>query len=448
MQELVSSSGFRGLAMDEISPDLCMEIGLALSGAASGPYVVGHDTRLSSPLLKQALITGLNEGGSDAVDLGLMPTPAVAFYSLGRAGGAMVTASHNPPQYNGIKLFNGRGASLSQAGYLSLISGTGSPGLARWDSLGTPRSGEGLHGYIEHLASSAKIRRSWRVGLDPGNGATTITAPMALSLCGASPSAINLAPDGTFPGRGAEPEGAALSSLCQLVRENGLDVGFAFDGDGDRVAVVDENGSPVPQDLALGFVAARSVRSRGGSRVIVNVDASAVVDLMVESEGGKVQRCRVGDAYVLEALMAAGGVFGGEACGAWIHPELSLCPDGVLSSIVFLNLLEESGLKPSQIGRGLPRLHLRRRKIPFTNELKQHVMGPAKVLLTGMFPDAAVTDVDGIRIELADKSWVLVRPSGTEPLIRITAESSSEVKADELAARVSEAVGSLKVGSQ
>lgn len=431
--------------MVEISPDLCSKIGLALANKAGGSYAVGHDVRLSSPLLTRALITGLNEGGSDALDLGLAPTPAVAYYSQGKTGGAMVTASHNPPEYNGVKLFDGRGASLSPTDYLSLISKISSPVYARWDSLGSSRAGEGLHGYVEHLAASSKISSSWRVGLDPGNGATTVTAPMVLSLCGAKVSAINLAPDGNFPGRGAEPEGDALSSLSRLVKDNGLDVGFAFDGDGDRVAVVDENGSPVPQDVALGFVAARSIRSSGGGVVVVNVDTSAVVDLMVESQGGRVHRCRVGDAYVLEDLMKTGGAFGGETCGAWIHPELSLCPDGVLSSIVFLNLLEESSLKPSQIGRGLPRLYLRRRKVQCPNELKQRVMASARGLLTGMFQEAAMTEIDGLRAEFPDRSWVLVRPSGTEPFIRITVESASEARADGIATSVAEAVSRLKV---
>jgi phosphomannomutase len=273
----------------------------------------------------------------------------------------MITASHNPPAYNGIKLFDCRGASIQQSDYLSIISGLSNLNYASWGSLGSSKEGEGLHSYVEQISSVSRMRKKWRVGVDPGNGATVVTAPLVLTMAGASVSAINLSPDGCFPGRGAEPDGAALAGLSKLVRENILDVGIALDGDGDRISVVDEKGVQVPQDLALGFVAASSIKDRGKGTVVVNVDTSAVVDMMVESAGGKVIRTKVGDTYILEELVRSGSPFGGESCGAWIHPKHSLCPDGTLSSLILLNLLEEADLKPSEIGRGLPIFHLTRK---------------------------------------------------------------------------------------
>ena len=426
MQELVSSSGIRGFAMDEVSPRLCANLGIALSGRTKGIYAVGHDVRLTSALLASSIANGLNAGGSDAVLLGLAPTPAVAFYSKGKHGGAMITASHNPPDYNGVKLFDGRGASVSQQFYHYLLSkAEAAPPMADWDAVGSCRSGSGLYEYIESVAAYSRLRKKWKIGLDPGNGATSITAAMALTMAGCSATTVNLAPDGYFKGRGSEPDEKALSSLSSLVREKNLDAGFAFDGDGDRVAIVDEKGAYIPQDIALAYTASNIIMKKGGGSVVVNVDTSAIVDLMVESAGGSVHRSKVGDVYILEDLMSSGGSFGGETCGAWIFPEKSLCPAGLLSSIAFLNLLDENGVKPSQISEGLPRLYLTRRKVSCPNALKPQVIDAIKDSICKKFPASNMTDNDGVRASFPDKSWILIRPSGTEPLIRITTEAST-----------------------
>jgi phosphoglucosamine mutase len=420
--------------MREVTPELCMRVGMALSRMNKGSYVVGHDVRLSSPLLTQSLINGLNAGGSDVLYLGLASTPVVAFYSRGHKGGAVITASHNPPEYNGIKVFDGRGASVSQSFYSALLRKRGGgPEYARWDSLGSSRAGDGLHQYVEYVVSSSRIRRRWEVGLDLGNGTTSITAPLAMFLSGCEVSTINLAPDGTFPGRGSEPDEKSLSGLCHIVREKHLDIGFGYDGDGDRLAIVDERGVPIPQDLALAFAAGESVKENRGGSVVVNVDTSALVDIVVESEGGKVYRSKVGDPYVLGEITKKRSVFGGETCGAWIHPKYGLCPDGVLSSVVFLNFLEGSGLKPSRLGEGLPKFYLTRRKVPCPNTLKPTVMKVLKGKIADLYPHAEILNIDGIRAGLPDRSWVLVRPSGTEPILRITAESTEARRSNALA---------------
>jgi phosphoglucosamine mutase len=434
MQELISSSGLRGIAMKEVSPELCMKVGIALSNVNKGSYAVGHDVRLSSPLLARSLINGLNAGGSNVLYLGLAPTPAVAFYSRGHKGGAVITASHNPPEYNGIKVFDGRGVSAARSFYVTLLTKQGG-GLdyANWGSLGSSRAGDGLYQYVEHVASASRIKRRWKVGLDLGNGATSITAPLALSLSGCEISTINLAPDGTFPGRGSEPNEKSLLGLSEMVKARHLDIGFGYDGDGDRLAIVDERGVLIPQDLALAFVAGQSVREAGGGSVVVNVDTSSLVDIMVESGGGNVYRSKVGDPYVLEEMTKKKSTFGGESCGAWIHPKYSFCPDGALSSVIFLNFLERSGLKPSQLGKGLPKLHLTRRRVPCPNGLKHPEMRILKASVLREYPRAEILDMDGIRADLPNRSWVLVRPSGTEPILRITAESSEAKRSKKIA---------------
>jgi len=445
MRGLISSSGFRGIAIDEVSPEMCFSVGLAYGSASKGEFVLGMDPRLSSPLLALSLASGLSASGSDARLLGLAPTPAVAFYSKGMSGGAMVTASHNPPDYNGIKLFGSNGASVAQSFYHALVAGIErGPSRAGYSELGAITNGGGIESYLESVSHSQSLSRAWRVGLDPGNGATTITAHMAYCNAGCSPSTINIMPDGRFPGRGSEPAGDALAPLSALVRSKGLDIGFAFDGDGDRFAAVDEAGSPIPQDAALAFVASRLAAQAGGRRaVVVNADTSAAVDIMVGESGGRVIRCKVGDTYVVEELLRSGSAFGGETCGAWIFPRLGLCPDGVLSSLAFLAILESSGLKASDVAKSVPKMHLVRRKVQCPNELKSRAVASYGQQSAAGTRWESITDLDGVRSEARDKSWVLVRPSGTEPLIRVTAEAASLSAAESLADEAQRLINSI-----
>jgi phosphoglucosamine mutase len=425
MEELVGSSGFRGIALKDISPSLCLAMGTAISSLNFGKYAVGHDVRFSSPLLALSLALGLNAGGSDVEYIGLAPTPAVAFYSKGNSGGGMITASHNPPEYNGVKLFDPRGASISHSQYMKILALLHRAEPAKHDSLGSIRQGGGLEKYIEAVVVAGRSKKRWKVGLDPGNGSTALTATMIYKKMGLVAHGINIAPDGAFPGRGSEPSEGALVGLSELVRERGLDIGFGFDGDGDRLAVVDEKGRHIDKDAALAFFLAHRIKGRKGT-VVVNVDTSAAVDVAVEAAGGRVVRSKVGDPYILEAMIRHRAIAGGEAAGAWICPEISLCPDGVLSSIIFLNLLDEDGMKPSEVMGGLPPLMLKRKKVHCQNNTKKVLMDRLEAVVRKRYYKEELAVVDGIRIGFADKSWVLIRPSGTEPAIRVTAESPSE----------------------
>ncbi|MDI9608921.1 MAG: hypothetical protein QFX34_01415 [Candidatus Verstraetearchaeota archaeon] len=448
MERLISSSGLRGIAMEEVTPTLFFKCGLAVSSMRPGTYAVGYDVRSTSPLLADAFRCGLNAGGSATVSYGLMPTPALAFLSRGLAGGVMITASHNPPQYNGAKIFDGRGASWKPSDYNSMVNSMkGDMQCRGWDSVGSSKHGAGLHRYLEWLASRRAVSDDWRVGLDPGNGSTCLTAPLVFDSAGCRLEVINSHPDPLFKGRGSEPNEPSLSPLSALVRSKGLDVGFAYDGDGDRFAVVDESGRFLKQDVALAFAASTQVK-RGRKDIVVNVDTSSVVDFMVENAGGRVHRAPVGDVYVLEALLELGGSFGGETCGAWIFPEESLCPDGVLSSIIFLSLLEESALLPSEVCRGVPVFHTERRSVPCNSGTKEALMREISSRALGWFGGIGMENLDGVRVSLADRSWVLIRPSGTEPVVRITSESQERSVAKELADRavslVKAAMGDLR----
>ncbi|MDI9644287.1 MAG: hypothetical protein QFX35_03585 [Candidatus Verstraetearchaeota archaeon] len=448
MRNLLGSSGVRGTAMEEITPDLCFKSGLAISSMSRGVYAVGHDVRYTSPLLAAAFECGLRAGGSDTIVLGLVPTPALAFLSRGLSGGVMITASHNPPQYNGFKLFDSSGASWRPPDYRRLAElAVSSPKYAKWDETGSSNARSGTWKYLEWISSRRALGRSWNVGLDPGNGSTSMTASLAFKSAGCGVKAINSHPDPLFKGRGSEPSASALSSLSELVRSKGLEIGFAYDGDGDRFAVVDEDGRYLEQDAALAFAASMMVK-RGRKDVVVNVDTSISVDLLVEKEGGKVHRAPVGDVYVLESLLKLGASFGGETCGAWIFPDESLCPDGVLSSLLFLSMLEEAGLAPSEVRRLVPPLYTARKSVPCSGTDKGALMRSIYDSAPGHFQGASVEETDGIRVVLGDRSWVLIRASGTEPTIRVTAESEDGAVAHRLvesaAALIIERIGELR----
>jgi phosphoglucosamine mutase len=220
--------------------------------------------------------------------------------------------------------------------------------------------------------------------------------------------------------------------MAKIVRTLGADVGMGYDGDGDRVAFIDEKGNFVDFDRALAAYAAHVVEENGGGIVATNVEASMCVEKMVEGYGGKVVRTKVGDIYVAEAMKKHKAVFGGEPCGAWIHPSFHYCPDGILSSVMLLKALEEKGEKLSEFIAETPQYQTLRENIVCKNELKLGVVAKVGERLRNVFPRyKEYSTVDGIRLALGN-GWILVRASGTEPLVRLTVEGESLKAANEI----------------
>ena len=443
---LFGTSGIRGIANAELTPELALKVGMALASLRGpGPYVLGRDARTTGPFLAMAFSSGIMACGGDVLDLGLLPTGAVAFLTreLRARAGCVVTASHNPPEYNGLKFFRPDSAPLwpEEQREIEEAVGTSSFKLASWDSAGDYRRLDETRRYIDALAGLWEPRRRWRVVLDAGCGSASVVAPEVFRAVGAEVVALNARPDGHFPARSPDPRPDTVGELCSMVRALGADVGFAYDGDADRMVVVDERGSLVPFDVALAAYAAYVVRSRGGGTVITTVEASRSVEEAVEEAGGRVVKTRVGDVAVSMEIARRKAVFGGEPCGAWVLPEVHLCADGILASLAVLRALDEAGLRPSEFFGRVPRFHTVRRKAPCPNELKEPVMEILAGELPGLFKGVrGLVDIDGLRLELED-GWILVRPSGTEPVIRVTAEASRPERAEELAER---ALGAVK----
>lgn len=430
MAKLFGSSGVRGLANVDLTPLLACKVASAVATHAKAKKtIVGRDTRVSGGMLEDALVAGLVSNGTAVLLAGMVPTPVLAFAAkaLGADVGFMLTASHNPPQYNGIKVFNGDSLSYTdeEQDAVEKIVANGQFALADWRSLGKTVPVDAVQVYMDMALKAVTFKKQWKVVVDSGCGATFNVAPQLLKALGCKVTALNAQPDGHFPARKSEPTAESLGDLAKVVKTLGADLGVAFDGDGDRVAFVDENGFFVNFDRSLAAYVAFALKRSGGGVVVTNVEASMCVETMAEKYGGKVVRTRVGDIYVSEAIKRESAVFGGEPCGAWVHPRFHYCPDGPLSAALFLAALEEEGKSVSEFVGEVPEYITMRENIACKNKLKYKVVEKLGEAIKAAFP--AYTDfstVDGARLALKN-GWLLVRASGTEPLIRLTVEGET-----------------------
>lgn len=435
--ELFGSSGVRGLVNVSLTPVLAARIGLAVATSSKPKKaLVGRDTRVSGLMLENALVSGLLAGGVRVNCLEVVPTPVLAYLTktLDADVGMMITASHNPPQYNGIKIFDDSSTAYNEEkqNEIERIVKDESFKLVNWRNVGEALFIDESHYYTEMVQKTVKLYKEWQIIVDPGCGAACYIAPSVFKNLGCKATAINAQPDGFFPGRSPEPNAGSLQSLTKIVRELNADVGIAYDGDGDRVAFVDEEGNFVNFDRVLAAYAAHVTKKARGKTVVTNVEASMCVEKMVEAEGGRVVRTRVGDVYVAEAIKRREAVFGGEPCGAWIHPQCHYCPDGILSSVLLLKALEDEDKSLSEFISEVPQYPTLRENVACKDEVKHKVVEEAEDRLRSVFPRFDhVSTVDGVRLALED-GWILVRASGTEPVLRLTVEGESLKKAREI----------------
>jgi len=436
-QRLFGTSGIRGIFNVDLAPKLALQVGLALATYTnSGEIVIGHDTRFSSPLLEHSVISGLLAGGANVHKLGLTPTPVLAFLTreLKADAGVMITASHNPPEYNGIKLFNSDSTAYNKEEEKEIEEVVNKKSFNRstWREIKTHTPIDETHRYLEAVCKVVELERRWRVILDPGCGATCDVAPTLFRMLGCKVTAVNSQPDGFFPGRSPAPEPEALQSLCEVVKQLHADIGIAYDGDGDRMVLIDEKGVLAPLDQTLAAYAGYLVKKHKGGVVVTTVEASMCLEEMIEPLHGKVVRTKVGDVAVATATRRHKAIFGGEPCGAWIHPQHHWCPDGILSSALLLKALEDENRKLSSLISEVPHYSILREKLPCPNSSKSVVIKDLEKKLPTVYPEKEEeSTIDGIRLTLKN-GWILVRPSGTEPLIRVTVEAKSAKEAEKI----------------
>ncbi len=436
MAKLFGSSGVRGLVNVDLTPALACKVALAVATHSKAKLaIVARDTRVSGSMLEDAVVSGLLSSGVDVLLSDMVPTPVLAYAAkaYGADMGFMLTASHNPPQYNGIKVFKSD-LSYTDADQEAVekIVADGSYQLANWRSLGRVIPVDAERAYLDVVLKYVKLKKPWNMVVDAGCGAAFNVAPQMLQALGCKVTALNSQPDGYFPARKSEPNAESLQDLAKTVKALNADIGIAFDGDADRVAFIDEKGVFVNFDRALAAYAAYALKRVGGGVIVTTIEASMAVETMAEKYAGRVIRTQVGDIYVSEAIKRNGALFGGEPCGAWIQPQRHLCPDGPLSAAMFLMALEAEGKTVSEFIGEVPEYPTERTSFSCKNEQKYKLVEKLGTALKTAFPDYTdYSTVDGARLALKN-GWLLVRASGTEPLIRLTVEGESETAAKDI----------------
>ncbi len=426
--KLFGSSGIRGLANVEITPVMTQRLGSVLSSIyEGGEFVVGRDARVTGPMLEAALSSGITSCGGEAKLVGLLPTPVIAWLTreFVASAGIAISASHNPPQYNGLKVFNSRGMSLTEKeqGPVEALLQGGELDFAPWDGVGAAEELDAAWMYLDTLQENIELDKEWRVACDCYCGATSTIASEAFEAVDLHASLINSHPDGHFPAGDPEPTTENLGRLGAYMKSTGAQVGFGFDGDGDRMMAVDEKGSPVSGDRLFAAYAGHTVEQNGGGIVVTHVGASMCVEDVVEAKGGKVVRVRVGDTYITEEMERRKAIFGGEPIGAWIFPEVHMCPDGILGALKILQALEGRNETLSKFVSVAPEYPTKSTKLEVKDKAK--AMKVVEARYADMFHGARVNCVDGLRLQLQE-GWILIRASGTEPLIRFTAEGRDQ----------------------
>ena len=430
-KKLFGTSGIRGLIGSEVTCELALNVGKSLAYylGNEGTVVLGYDTRTTNEMLDQAICAGLLESGVDVIKIGMVPTPLVGYATekLDADAGIMLTASHNPSPYNGIKLWNKNGMAYtsSQEARIEEIYATRDYVSVTWDKVGKLHVNEEIKGqYIDDLVGMVEIKEGLKVVIDCASGAGSEISPLVFRKAGCEVTTLNSQPDGFFPGRNPEPNEENLQTLMKTVVAIGADLGIAHDGDADRMITVDEKGNVSPFDSLLALIS-----KEFDGDIVTTVDAGLCMD---ESVNGKVLRTKVGDVNVAEVIIEENASFGGEPSGTWLHPDFCMCPDGILSGLRMAEIVSRDG-KLSDLLAQIPSYPNIREKITCSAEAKIKVMENMEELLTSAFDDVReVNSIDGVRLTFEDDSWVLVRPSGTEDYVRITLESRDAERAESI----------------
>jgi phosphomannomutase len=443
MAKIFKAYDIRGITPDELDAEGAYHIGRATArfiGAAN--LAAGRDARRSSPEMFEALVRGVNDEGVDVVDLGLVSTPMVyyAVEALATGGGIMVTASHNPAQYNGFKICREHAIPIGEASGLLEIE-TISAAVANEaprSNPGTSRSVDIRAGYVDHVLAVGRERPRLKVAIDCGNGMAAVGLEPLLERLDLEVERLYFEPDGTFPNHEADPlKSENLRDLVAAVRRTGADLGVAFDGDADRAVIVDETGAPIPSDLMTGLLARRQLERKPGGRVLYDLRSSRTTAEEIEAAGGVAEMSRVGHSFVKAQMREVDAIFAGELSGHFyfrFSPTL-VADDGIAAFVAVLDLLASENRPLSEIAAPL-------RRYSASGEINRRV-GDIETILEEIRSEHAdapvVSQLDGLLVRYPDW-WFNLRPSNTEPVLRLNLEADNESlmieKRDALLARI------------
>ncbi len=437
MTKMFGTNGVRGVVNQDMNVQKALQIGKAIGAVTPGVTAIATDTRYTCDMLKMAVSAGLMSVGCDVIDLGSLPTPALQYYVRTHSvvGGVMITASHNPPQFNGIKVIANDGTEASpqqeeaiEAKYDEEIA------PVSWKDTGhTSRYVGAADGYVDAIVSKLDVdairEADLTVVLDCTNGAAFYTSPLLLRRLGVRAITLNGNPQGEFPGHPSEPTEDNLQDLIKMVKATGAALGIAHDGDADRCVFVDGEGNYVPGDKTLAILARSIVKENGGGIVVTPVATSSVIDETVSSVGGKVVRTAVGSPKVARRMIDDGGIFGGEENGGLIFADHQFCRDGGMAIGRMLESIIKIGPLKEQVDSLVP-FYTVKKKLVCPDDLKEPVLN----FLDENTPNIRKDTTDGLKL-IFTNGWVLARASGTEPIFRVYAESRDKAVAEELASK-------------
>ena len=437
-KRLFGTFGVRRTANDVLTPEFATRLAACYGTQIQGTVAVGGDTRTSTPMLMEAVKAGLLSSGCDVVDLGILPTPGVQ-YAVRKYydGGVMITASHNPPKYNGIKFLDADGIGIPDDMELEIerLYFDAEPKRADFSEIGEVYINDKIiDEYVDEAISKVDaeaIRNAnLKVVVDCGSGAGCYTAPYLIRKLGCDVTSLNSQPDGFFPGRDPEPIEENLQELISVVKELGADIGLAHDGDADRTICIDEKGNFVLGDKTFTLVEKQMLKENNGGTIVTTVATSQAIYDVAEEFNGEVIATAVGDLLVARKLKDTDGLFGGEENGGLIFPDFVYGRDAVMTVAKILEIVAKESKPLSELVAELPVYYASKMKIECPDDEKEFVMTSiADEIKTTT--DFELDLTDGVKI-LKDDGWVIIRPSGTEPIFRCFAESDSQDKADEM----------------
>jgi phosphomannomutase/phosphoglucomutase len=429
--KLFGTNGVRGIVNQNLTPELALKLTMSLGTLKRGTIAIGQDTRISGTMLGHAATAGLLATGCKVINVGLAPTPAIQYFVRDHTdAGVVITASHNPREYNGLKFIAGDGTEFGSEAELEVeeVYFKGAFKLANWCDTGSISHLAIIPLYIDGVMSkvnTAAIKnKQFNVVIDTGCGAGSVVTPFMLSKLDCRVTTLNAQIDGTFPSRHPEPTAEVLTDLSATVVALDADIGIAHDGDADRAVFVDEKGNFVNEDVSLAIIVKHALSRKKGIVVTPVSSSQRIVDVAKESESSVVWT-PVGSIHVARTMKKLGAVIGGEGNGGIIFPEHQYCRDGAMAVAKMLELMAEQDKTLSELAEEIPKYHMIKEKV--TCKDREAVMKHISSSVSGN-----VDTTDGVKIWY-DDGWLLVRPSGTEPIIRIFAEAQTEKRVKELA---------------
>ncbi len=435
-QKLFGTNGIRGLVNIELTPEMVGKVGASI-GTFFGKnknLLLGHDARTSGSMFSQAAISGITAAGCNVYFAGLASTPAIQFAIKNHKmdGGVIISASHNPPEYNGIKVIwsDGIETSHKQEAEIENIYFENKIVFAEWNRLGVKHELPGINEeYAEaikkHVDATKIASKHFHVVVDAANSVGGLACPPLLRDLGCKVTTLNANIDGTFPGRLPEPRPESLGDLAATIKAVGADMGVAFDGDADRSIFVDANGAIYWGDKTFAVVIKQYLLQNPGAKIITPVSSSTLIKDTVEAYKGKLIWTKVGSVTVSQTMKQENAKLGGEENGGIFYGPHQAVRDGAMTTALLLNIMAETGKSLAELVAEQPQYFIEKGKIPCPDEKKQVV----QQRIYEQVKNENVSTIDGVKIWFSDNSAILIRPSGTEPVFRLYAEAKNQEKA-------------------